>query len=417
VTWVSDDDFAAEIARLGVTASAKQMENWRLAGLAPQRRQIPDKYRGSRVLHASTEAIQYLAVERALQTTNRLDFAGFAAWAIGLDVDERYWRPHVDKGDRLITKAGNSLRRIMAYPRDGPTLGDRFVASRIVGGIIGKMRRRLEGDELANVVNIGVDIVTGDFEHFSHEPVSEAKFTSQSSAMKALGFLEGINDHVYGQSIGFQTTIEGSLSDLTAAIPHGNEDAISIGEILAARDDLRNGLKTAFCLYHGISWIYGPQAFGLRLGAYIAEHRMLDLIAVATIPFARLRRASNDLMASLEIAKMARDAERLWIMSNVIRDMRDSDENLREMFSPSRLKMTLTDTAEQNNLLKELAGYHAATPDVRPWAYWLRHAKRTMKPGLLVMSFGAPETLLLPDLLAGVNADPNLSSSAGTAST
>lgn len=57
------------------------------------------------------------------------------------------------------------------------------------------------------------------------------------------------------------------------------------------------------------------------------------------------------------------------------------------------------------NLLEELASDELAEREFRSWDQWRKSAGRTMSPGLLAMSIGAPKTLAFNDVLANTS-DP-----------
>ena len=63
-----------------------------------------------------------------------------------------------------------------------------------------------------------------------------------------------------------------------------------------------------------------------------------------------------------------------------------------------------SDSVSRQNLLRELANHEFAKREFRPWDQWRKSAGKTMSPGLLAMSIGAPETIAFDDLVESMNA-------------
>lgn len=63
-----------------------------------------------------------------------------------------------------------------------------------------------------------------------------------------------------------------------------------------------------------------------------------------------------------------------------------------------------SDSVSYRNLLGELASYEFAKREFGPWDQWRKSAGKTMPPGLLAMSIGAPETIAFDDLVESMSA-------------
>jgi hypothetical protein len=131
-----------------------------------------------------------------------------------------------------------------------------------------------------------------------------------------------------------------------------------------------------------------------------------------TLGFARLRRRSNSLLLSPEIAVLADRAEAIWLTANYFHDLQSTHPEMRKLIGRKRLKRAFSDSQEYEKLLKELAGCTFPKPDFRPWEQW-RKSSKTMSPGLLAMSIGAPSRRPLGDFIRSADAGPNRSYSAG----
>jgi hypothetical protein len=405
--WISEADFEAELKALGCTASDRQLERWRNAGLLrPRPRQNPN-YRGSVVEHPATSARQVLAIERALGVKDRLKYAGAALWAAGFEVDEKYWRPQLVSADKHFQRVVAVLRWFVRRDSDGQTIGDTVSGLDRMTGVVSNIFRRLPAEQFARAVNVAVEVASSDFEGFE-EPASEQDEFSTADAVKnAMDIANGADDEIQGQRLKLADALEGVLADIAATHSEMGAFEFSDFEIESAREDARNALKTAVCLHQALSWIYGRQAFGLQLAAFIGRTAPTAGIHTLTLGLARLRRLSNQFYSHDEISEMAAQAEKVWLMSEYLRGLQSSRPELRFMIGPERLKLAFLDSREYEKLLKDLAGYEFPMPEFRPWDQWKKLSKKTISPGLLVMSIGAPSNLDLADILPSASAAAN----------
>jgi hypothetical protein len=406
--WISETAFEAELKALGCAASDRQLERWRNAGLLrPRPRQNPN-YRGSLVEHPATSARQVLAIERALAIKDRFEYAGAVLWAAGFEVDAKYWRPQLFKADRNFQHVVAVLRRFTRRDSDGPTIGDSVSSLDRMTGIVAKIFRRLPAEQFARAVNVAVEVISTDFETFEEPASDRDEFSTATAAQSAMDLLDGADDQIGGQRLKLAGALERVLADIAATHSEMGNEQFSDFEIQSARDDARNALKMAVCLHEALSWIYGPQAFGLRMAAFLGRTAPTAAIHTFALGLARLRRRSNQFYSNDEIAEMATQSEKVWLMAEYFKGLQLSRPELRFLIGPERLKSAFMDSREQEKLLKDLAGYEFPMPEFRPWDQWNKLSKKTMSPGLLAMSIGAPLKLDLADILpsASVAANP-----------
>lgn len=405
--WISEADFKAELTALGCTASDRQLERWRNAGLLrPRPRQNPN-YRGSVVEHPATSVRQVLAIERALAVKDRFEYAGAVLWAAGFEVDEKFWKPRLLAADRYLQWVVAVLRRFLARDSDGQTIGDGVASLDRFTGVVGKIFRRLPAEQFARAVNVAVEVTTADFKAFELPASERDEFTTADATKQALDLADGAGDQIHGQRLKLGEALEGVLADIAATHEEMGEFEFSDYEIESARDDARNALKMAVCMHEALSWIYGPQAFGLRMAAFLGRTMPAAAIHAFALGVARLRRRSNQFYSNAEIADMAAQAEKVWLMSEYFKGLQSSRPELRFLIGPERLKLAFTDSREQQKLLKDLAGYEFPMPEFRPWDQWKKLSKKTISPGLLAMSIGAPSNLDLADILPSASAAAN----------
>lgn len=402
--WLSRAEFEAQLAAAGCTSSFRRHERWRNEGLLlPRPRQLP-KGRGSTVEHPATSVRQIRAIERALAVDRDIKAAGAVLWIAGFEVDERYWREPMRAADDRMQRLIRIARWYIARERE-ETLGDKLAEVRPRRNILAKLARRLGDEQFARVLNLGTDVVTGTFEQFEEPSSDRDEFTSKEAAIAAFDFAASERDRIMGQGLNLIPALEKVLSDISSTYSAYGAKDFSDREIQTARDDVLHALKIAFCTYETLSWVYGPEAFGLRLGAWLASKANADAIFNFTLGIARLRRLANDFYSTEQIAALADQSEKNWLISTHFRDLQ-SNLKLAEIIDPKRWKVAFSDSREYQNLQNELAGYEFPMPDFRPWDQWKQLLGKTTSHGLLAMSIGAPLSLRLEDIMVGANASP-----------
>jgi hypothetical protein len=73
------------------------------------------------------------------------------------------------------------------------------------------------------------------------------------------------------------------------------------------------------------------------------------------------------------------------------------------MISPEKMKASFSSSGQHKDLLKELKAHQFPNAEFRPWNSWQKLAKRTMSPGLLVMSIGSPEQMSTAEVVANAS--------------
>jgi hypothetical protein len=402
---VSQDEFEIELVRLGGNASRSQLERWRRDDLLPNVLQTPNyqadgRVAGSEVWQPVSAAAQAVAIERTSANGRSLARAGAILWTAGYDVDERYWRPGLVKADEVGQLVGRWARRLLKRHDLGPTFGERIAEMQRVSGVLHKVARKAGQSGFARVVDMTVDVAAGEFSGFSL-PATDRDESDQRLAERAFGLDVGAAHHIHGQRLELGTDLSAILEAMSGHLP---STEFTDSEIAAARDDARNTLKIVYCLYGATDWIFGARAFGLQVAAGLIRVWPLALIQALALSFARLRRRSKTLLDSRDIADLATEAERVWLMSMWLNDIYKGGGEGAKIISPKHLKLALTDSVSYQNLLGKLASHEFAKREFRPWDQWRKSAGKTMSPGLLAMSIGAPETIAFEDLVGNMSA-------------
>jgi hypothetical protein len=146
------------------------------------------------------------------------------------------------------------------------------------------------------------------------------------------------------------------LRDISAALRDGTLTEVidSETEVTNARDDVRNGMRIALSLFEATQWIYGPQAFGLRLANWVAKKGNRRAKASFILIWLRLRTHSSDLPSSQEIALLADEAEKIRDQSRQLRTLARNDKRFEKVFCPKRFHKALKDKISFDRFLKEI---------------------------------------------------------------
>ena len=405
--WISTADVEAQLQLEGSSVTSRQLERWRSDGLLPPVIQI-GAGAGSVIWHPPVTARQAVAIERALAAKNRVAFAGEVLWAAGFEVDDRHWRPQLEQSRATMARVGKFARRLAADDDRPDTFGDRLAAESLTGQI-SKIARRLGKEQMARFANVTLEILQGDFQAEEDSRYGGEEVTTLGVALRGLDLEAGDDDRVMGQGFSFSRAVGDLLRLASGATLDDQSWHFSEAEVRQACDDVRNGFKIAVCMHEALAWIYGPKALGLGLASSMGKAATPALLRTYSLAFARLRHEPNDFLTSSEIARLASQAEGIWLMSTWLRDLQDQRPELRKFIGPKALKIALTDSPRFRKLLKELGGCEFPAPDFRPWNQWARLSKKTtIQTGLLAMSIGAPTRLEAADVLPRESAAANL---------
>ena len=407
--WITQTEFLSAIGRLGGTATDDQLERWRGEKLLPAALQTPtlnaaNRPAGSTVRQLDWAARQAVAVERAVAKTRSFKKAGAILWLAGFEVDERYWRPGLGFIDQISRQVGRRMLKFLNSDDLTGSPGDRMAKARPLRGVLHKVARKAGEDGPARFADLAATIVAGQFSGFE-PPILEIDDSDSRLAERALGIDDCEADHVNGRRLNLKADLEAVLATLSVSWASDAWKDFSVQEIAQGRDDARNALKVAHCTHEATAWIYGRGSFGLRIVRTLSRFAEITLMQALAVNFARLRRRSNTLPSSDEIASLAADAEKVWLLSMRLRAFHEQGGKAAEIITPNRLKSALTDSVSHQNLLRELASHEFAKREFRPWDQWRKSAGRTMSPGLLAMSIGAPETIAFDDLVGSMS-DP-----------
>jgi hypothetical protein len=231
------------------------------------------------------------------------------------------------------------------------------------------VRGRIEIESLATVFRVMLETANGNFREFEpntkSDPRTENEFLAgiklksadEIQLVKALDFGQSEKDSVLGKKFSFTVALPPMLRDISAALRTSKlVDVLQYprSEIENARDDVRNSLAIAPALHEAISWIYGPNAFGLRFIAWFAKKLDRRPKPALVLCWAKLRRVSGDLYPSPEIALLADRAETIRNQSLQLRELAKNERRFASVFAAKRIRAALKDEISFRRFIKEI---------------------------------------------------------------
>jgi hypothetical protein len=310
-------------------------------------------------------------VDALLKEKRKFEHVGWELWLRGFPVDEKHWRPQLLKAATKLDRHLKFLRSLIARDENSnsdKTIFDRIARFKVSNIILSRVYGRLQRGPLATVYRVLLGTANGEFHGFEPNTQGETRTDDQIATgikqrtqdeiytLKALDLSRSDKDAILGRKFNFAGALPHRLRDLSVALRRGTlTDALKCSEleIFNARDDVRNALR-ASALYEAMQWIYGRNAFGLRLAAWIEEKIDRQLMSGLILGWIKLRKVSNDLTSSKDIALLAEEAEKTRDQSRQIRELAWNDKRFASVFLPKRFRQAFKDKISFGQFIKEI---------------------------------------------------------------
>ena len=380
VEYRADLEQAARASGVPMPSDYK-LERWRREGLLPPVEQIVTPYDGSSVEFPAGTAKQIVEIQRLLKIKNRFDYVGWELWWAGFLVDVKYWKPQIENtvkpfeqklaliDSQLIAEeeSDNFIEQHDTYfDRVSNFIGLNKLASRI--------SKRITFAQRAIMMRLLIEVGRGRFNDFA-PPSSQTENSEQDVLMQAFDIRDGVSHKKSKKEILDPENAEnhfhqvmGHRLDLTNQLPpilqgmssadFGNLSEVleySQAELEVARNDVRNALQIALCLYDTLSFSHGQRAFGLRLIAWQAKRATVEHKAFWIAGIAAMRRGRNVLLPSGEIENMAKHAVYAQRMFQKFMDVVEANPQLKKEVTPKALRLALSDKYELKRFEERLA--------------------------------------------------------------
>jgi hypothetical protein len=353
--WESQAEVDTVLSETGATMD--KLPRWRREGLLS--REIdwkPQAYHGSAVRYPKGTCEQIRAVTTLFKEKNRVDYVGLRLWRLGLPVNEKYWRPRLQKSGRWLDRWLPLLMRLIdRFNRDfeGETFYDRAARDVVKADdiVLSRVKGRTNAESLPIVLRVLSEVGTGTFQDFeaprrSDEDGNVWRPADETAVIGALDLVNAGSHSILEKKLNLIELLPSGLGHLSIAMSMGNfaraADAPA-EEIARAREDARNGVAIGLYLYEATRWIYGDGAFGLRLAAWIARKAPNALVDSMTLLMLRLRQVPDAILPSEKIAEMAKQARKVCLFSKRHEWYWRNDPCFSKILHPKRIKLAFTD--------------------------------------------------------------------------
>ena len=301
-----------------------QVRRWRREGLLPDVVQDQQAYRGSVVLYPKGTCAQIRAASALFKQKNRVDYVGLRLWRLGFPVDEKHWRPRLQRQGAYARSRDSpphaARSRDSIEIEQSETFYD-YAAKRLEPAddvVLSRIKGRIDSRRLPTVLRVIGDVGTGEFDGFEASIAGEEHTSDEALTIRAFDLTNAGSHSILGKQLNLIELLPSGLKNVSAAISMGNFERVANApaeEIARARDDAKNSLAIALYLYEANRWIYGDGAFGLRLAAWIARKAPDVLVDTTTLLMFRLRQVPGAILPSDEIAEMAKKARKVCLYS------------------------------------------------------------------------------------------------------
>ncbi len=325
--WETQAEVDATLSQIGGTMD--QVRRWRREGLLSKEIDwSPLDYHGSVVRYPEGTCAQIRAADALFKKKKRVDYVGKGLWRQGFPVDEKHWRPRLQKSGRLLDRFVPLVMRLIdRFNRDSQseTFHDRaareFVKAHDI--VFSRVKGRTSGENLPILLRVLSEVGTGEFHGFEaprhrDEDGKVWRSADETVVIGALDLTIAESHSILGKKLNLIELLPSGLDHVSAAMSMGNFAGVANApaeEIARARDDARNSVAIGLHLYEANRWIYGDGAFGLRLAAWIARKAPDALVDSMTLLMFRLRQVPDAILPSDKIAELAKQARKVCLHS------------------------------------------------------------------------------------------------------
>jgi hypothetical protein len=348
--WESQAEVDVVLSETGATMD--KLPRWRREGLLP--REIdwrPRAYHGSAVRYPKGTCAQIRAITALFKQKNRVEYVGLRLWRQGFPVDERHWRPRLQRQGRMLDRVIPLIMGLVQrFDREekAETVYD-HAARRLepVNDIIlSRVKGRSDSKTLPTVLRVIGDVGTREFDGFEALIAGEEQKSDKAFTIRAFDLANAGSHSILGKKLNLIELLPSGLKNVSAAISMGNFERVANApaeDVARARDDAMTSLAIALNLYDANRWIYGDGAFGLRLAAWIARKAPDVLLDNTILLMFRLREVPGAILPSVAIAEMAENARKVCLYSKRHEWYWRNDPRFSKILHPKRMKAAFAD--------------------------------------------------------------------------
>lgn len=298
---ITGPELASELRAQGADVPESTLRSWREKGL------LPTATRGGVARYPLASIEQAVAAHALSLRKKRAKFIGWHLWLQGYEVDDKYWKT-------VLKEVGNNqfkwLRRIARSLNSGydneidaleMKMMDQANTTSFPRPVSGYTRRMNTVDKAA-VLSTIANSVAGTLED-GDEALDRERL---GSLQTAIGAASANTDLVQNVGFSFEVALDQIIRALPQATNFKSNASLFTGNrvrlLEEARRDFVFGLQTAIELNEAFSWIFGPNAFGMRAASWFRWNAPIKIQASLILLWVALK--ESDRMETLSTSEI-----------------------------------------------------------------------------------------------------------------
>ena len=355
MTGLNSEQIGAALTRRGVSIPQSTLRSWRENGLLPKAK------RGGLTRYPEYTVEQAIACQKFFARKNKNEFVGWNLWLEGFDVPESYWRPHIENSARNSFRKVRKIASLLSSGEDDKI--DAFeeglsnaVNQSIVPEPLKPIVRRMDTASLLGTVSLVSNALAGNYREDEDADFEQSRI----DGVATLSGMSRKNRHaIQCERIKFTEALQLLLRSL-AATPETYLDASlfsgnRLAELHIARDYFRHGLEAGANLNEALRWIYGNNAFGLKLANWFRFEAPISVqAALICLAIVVLREESDAFHTLNEIRELKTASEELKAQSLMVQQLGTTHAEYAELLSPKSLKAALKNEEKLTELSQKI---------------------------------------------------------------
>ena len=323
IDWETREDLANAFAGAGVTISYDQLERWRGKGLLPKARQAgAGKGQGTIVYFPKGTAAQAIAIQRHLNEYEKLDYAGWRLWLEGFQVDDRYWRPHIEMACRNLIRVREFIQSVERRHERGT--GQDTIYDKVGKKLLRRLPfynplSKLPNEIQASIPRVIAEIILGVFSTFQLHIMDDDGIKYRDTFLSGTGIVPHGKASRYSDAFDFKSHIESVLSVLSVSIEDISlNNANEVFPQENVRAEFLNVTGIATSLYNTSGSNFEQPKRSLKIAFKIISMKNPLIQATMLLIWDRYRKVSTNILSETEIEALYADVKKLRILSEAV---------------------------------------------------------------------------------------------------
>jgi hypothetical protein len=361
---LTKEELIASARREGIDVTDRQFDRWRSAGLVVVEREWSTPGQGSEARYSSSMLANLREIQRLRRQKRDLEWTGWQLWWRNHEVDESCWRPAIEKASGRLTKFVAWIVRTIAKRDQSDAYADALAAKPVPIELFPVAAQRVllnhrlnHGEEnLGSILGRLVETIA-DHENASGWSSDDPDTLADANGLlRILGLARADSDQFQGSGLnaqrGLQTALRAlrGLADVRKLDLNNKEDRLSV---FNARDDLREMFDGVRDFRESVAWVYGENAFGLKMAVRLLTESTPDIAARMIAGWVSMR-ARGELPRPDEIQEMARHARQTLEASRDLQSFLAANPKYKQVLSSKRVRQAFRGPPEYAKWLQEI---------------------------------------------------------------